>query len=272
MPSSGEPSQSLPNELQACLPLNYAAAGMILKIKSPVLEDIIEKQLIWEFFGRKREGFFIEVGANDPHSGSQTWLLEQNGWRGILVEPQSALCEKLRPARKNAQVFQVACSAPGKEGEATLHIGTQDGLSTLEKQIDSHDVQFARTERVKITTLDKVLDEARVDAIDFLSIDVEGHEIEVMRGLNFEKYRPSLILIEDGVRNLDKHRFLKQRGYRLVKRTTLNNWYIPGEQPFRMTFWLERLELFRKIYLGLPFRKINLILRRAKHRDASKGQ
>lgn len=237
---------------------------MILKIKSPVLEDILEKQLIWEFFGRRREGFFIEVGANDPYSGSQTWLLEQNGWRGILVEPQTLLCEKLRLARKNAKIFQVACSAPGKEGEATLHISAQDGLSTLEKQIDSHGIRFNGTECVKVTTLDKVLDEAQVGAIDFLSIDVEGHEIEVMRGLNFKKHRPALILIEDGVRNLGKHRFLKQQGYRLVKRTTLNNWYVPRDQPFQMTFWLERLELFRKMFLALPFRKINLLVRRTK--------
>lgn len=258
--------------LQAHRRLNYAAVRMILKIKSPVLEDIIEKQLIWEFFDRKQEGFFIEVGANDPYSGSQTWLLEQNGWRGILVEPQAGLCEKLRLARKNARVSQVACGAPGEEGEATLHISTQDGLSTLDKQIDSHGIRFTGAERVTVTTLDKVLAEARAGTIDFLSIDVEGHEIEVMRGFDFDKYRPSLILIEDGVRNLDKHRFLKRQGYRLVKRTTLNNWYIPKDQPFRMTFWLERMELFRKMYLGLPFRKINLFLRRAKHRVGQKGQ
>ncbi|HXE43212.1 MAG TPA: hypothetical protein VN516_09330, partial [Candidatus Baltobacteraceae bacterium] len=86
------------------------------------------------------------------------------------------------------------------------------------------------------------------------------------RGFDFEKYRPSLILIEDGVRTLEKHRFLKRRGYKLVKRTTLNNWYVPKDAPFRMTFWLERLELFRKMFLGLPFRKIRLFLRRRTNR------
>jgi FkbM family methyltransferase len=241
---------------------------MILNIKSPPLEDLIEKQLVWEFFGRKREGFFVEVGANDPRSGSQTWLLEENGWRGVLVEPQAALCEKLRRARSRSQVFQAACSGPEREGEALLHIGTHDGVSTLEKQRDSHDLQFVGTERVKVTTLDKVLREAGAGRIDFLSIDVEGHEIEVLRGFDFEKYRPALILVEDGVRTLNKHRFLKQQGYRLVKRTTLNNWYVPKEQPFHMTFWLERLELFRKMYLGFPFRKMNLWIRRLKHRPA----
>jgi FkbM family methyltransferase len=242
---------------------------VILNLKSPVLEELIEKHLVWEFFGRKCDGFFVEVGANDPHSGSQTWLLEQNGWRGVLVEPQAALCEKLQLERKNSKVFQVACSGPDKEGEALLYIGMHNGVSTLEKQIDSHGAQFVGTERVKITTLDKVLSEAGAIKIDFLSLDVEGHEIEVMRGFDFGKYRPALILVEDGVRALDKHRFLKQHGYRLIKRTTLNNWYIPRDQPFPATFWLERLELFRKMFLGLPFRKIRLFLRRrAKGRAA----
>ena len=241
---------------------------MILNIKSPPLEDLIEKQLVWEFFGRKRQGFFVEVGANDPRSGSQTWLLEENGWRGVLVEPQAVLCEKLRQARSRSRVFQVACSGPEREGEALLHIGTHDGVSTLEKQRDSHDLQFVGTERVKVTTLDKVLREAGAGRIDFLSIDVEGHEIEVLRGFDFEKYRPALILVEDGVRTLNKHRFLKRHGYKLVKRTTLNNWYVPKEQPFHMTFWLERLELLRKMYLGFPFRKLNLWIRRLKRRPA----
>ena len=115
---------------------------------------------------------------------------------------------------------------------------------------------------MRITTLDSVLQAAGVSRLDFLSLDVEGHEIEVMCGLDFGKYKPTLILIEDGVRDLAKHRFLKQHGYKLVKRTTLNNWYVPREQPFTMSSWRERLELVRKMYLGLPFRKLRLFLRR----------
>jgi FkbM family methyltransferase len=235
---------------------------MILNIHSPVLEDIIEKELVWEFFKRKRDGFFVEVGANDPYSGSQTWLLEKNGWRGVLVEPQAALCEKLRQGRKNSQVFQVACSSPGREGEATLNLGPHSGVSTLENQIDAQGTQFVGEERVKVTTLDKVLGEANAPAIDFLSMDVEGHEVEVMRGFDFGKYRPSLILIEDNAYTMNKHRFLAQHGYKLVKRTLLNNWYVPQNEPFHMTFWLERFELFRKVHLGYPFRKMKLLFRK----------
>src|SRR5947207_9147659 len=100
--------------------------------------EALEKELVWQFFGCKREGFFIEVGANDPKGGSQTWLLEQNGWRGILVEPQSAFYNQLVNERKNSRVYQVACSAPEKRGAATLHIATFDGFSTLQRQEDSH--------------------------------------------------------------------------------------------------------------------------------------
>lgn len=224
--------------------------------------EVEEKELVWKFFGQKRDGVFVEVGANDPVAGSQTWLLEQNGWQGVLVEPQASLCEKLRAARPRSRVFQVACSCPGSEGEADLILTEYDGNATLKPQRDSHGINYIGAERVRITTLDSVLQAAGVPRIDFVSLDVEGHEIEVMRGFNFEKYKPSLILIEDGVRDLSKHRFLKQRGYKLVKRTTLNNWYVPKEHPFKMSSWQERLELVRKMYLGLPFRKLQLFLRR----------
>jgi FkbM family methyltransferase len=227
-----------------------------------------EKELVWEFFGRKRDGVFVEVGANDPMAGSQTWLLEQNGWQGVLVEPQASLCEKLRSARPRSQVFQVACSCPGSEGEADLILTEYDGNATLKPQRDSHGINYVGTERVRITTLDSVLQAAGVSHIDFVSLDVEGHEIEVMRGFSFENYRPSLILIEDGVRDLSKHRFLKRRGYKLVKRTTLNNWYVPKENPFKMSSWRERMELVRKMYLGLPFRKLQLFLRRRREQRA----
>jgi FkbM family methyltransferase len=221
-----------------------------------------EKELVWKFFGRKRAGIFVEVGANDPVAGSQTWLLEQQGWRGVLVEPQSSHCEKLRQQRKNSQVFQVACSGPGMAGEMDLLLAEEDGSSTLRQQQDTHGTDFVGTERVQVTTLDKVLAAAGVDKIDFLSLDVEGHEIEVMRGFDFSKFSPGLILIEDGVRDLTKHQFLKSRGYRLVKRTSINNWYVPRGAEFQMSSLSEKIELLRKMYLALPFRKIRLLLRR----------
>ena len=224
--------------------------------------EALEKELVWQFFGRRRDGFFIDVGANDPRGGSQTWLLEQNGWRGILVEPLSGLYGKLVSARPRSKVWQAACSAPDKRGTAVLHVASHDGFSTLHPQRDSHGVEFTRAEAVPVMTLDGILEKEGNPRIDFVSIDVEGGEVGGLRGFSLERHQPALVLIEDGVRNLDKHRAMTARGYRLVKRTVLNNWYVPRESKFAMATLGERLELFRKMYLATPIRQWRLAVRR----------
>ena len=236
----------------------------LTKVTSETLTDpeLQEKQLVWQYFQHRTDGFFVEVGANDPRAGSQTWLLEQNGWCGLLVEPQSALCEALRRERRRSQVFQVACSAPEKRGDAVLHIADLNGFSALEQQADTHGVSFVRTETVRLCTLDELLVEAGSPRVDFLSIDVEGMELDVLRGFSLKTHRPALLLVEDTVRSLEKHHYLTRHGYKLVKRTTLNNWYVPKECLFQLTTWIERIELSRKMFLGLPIRKLRMALRR----------
>jgi FkbM family methyltransferase len=221
-----------------------------------------EKELVWQHFGRKRDGFFIEVGANDPERGSQTWLLERNGWRGLLIEPQASFFHRLVRDRPRSKVYHAACSSPERRGNGTLHVANLPGFSTLEKHPDTHGVAYVRTEPALVTTLDEILQAEGNPAVDFLSIDVEGHELEVLRGLSLERHRPSLVLIEDAVRDLDQHRYLRSHGYRLVKRTALNNWYIPENAAFSMATLGERIGLFRKMYLATPFRRWRLARRR----------
>jgi len=224
-----------------------------------------EKELVWEFFKNRTTGFFVEVGANDPVAGSQTWYLEQRGWRGILVEPQPACAEKLRQQRKNSLVFQVACSAPCKTGEAPFHFANASGLCGLEKHVDDLNVMYERSELVKVTTLDAILESVGNPTIDCIFIDVEGTELDVLKGFDLKKRHPSLILIEDKVHNLTKHLYLKQQGYKLVKRTGVNNWYVPRETVFGMASFGERYHLVRKMYLATPWRVLKLKL---KHRRA----
>jgi hypothetical protein len=73
-----------------------------------VFPEEAEDRLKAEFFG-PHPGYFVDVGANDPQVGSQSFALEQAGWRGILVEPQPDLAEKLKRVRA-ARVFAAACS------------------------------------------------------------------------------------------------------------------------------------------------------------------
>ena len=212
-----------------------------------------EDVLLWEYFAAKTDGFFLEAGANHPTKLSQTWLFEQHGWKGILVEPVAKNCELLRQLRPGSRVFQCALGAPEQRGRARINVaGGDDVLSGL---VVDDDVIVERTEEVEVRTLDEVLAEADNPKVDLMSIDVEGFELQVFRGLDFLRHQPALVLVEDHLHSLSVHRHLVRNGYRLVKRTGLNNWYIPRRQPFHLATWKERLELFRKMFLSLPFRK-----------------
>ncbi|MDD5762452.1 MAG: FkbM family methyltransferase [bacterium] len=229
-------------------------------------DEIREKVQVWEFFGCAEEGIFVEVGANDPKSLSQTWFLEKMGWRGVLVEPLPDLAEGLRRERRNSMVFEVAVSAPGKTGEADFHVA--GAFSSLAQNVKDNAVDYGTVLRVKVVTLDSVLEEAKIRKVDFLSVDTEGTEVDVFRGFDIGRYRPALILVEDAVFGLKLHRHLKSSRYRLVRRTGFNNWYVPEDSPFRPTLH-EKLRLFRKMYLGTPVRVLKFRLQSIRTRRGS---
>jgi len=109
---------------------------------------------------------------------------------------------------------------------------------------------------VPVMTLDQVLEDAGApQPLDFVSIDVEGHDVEVLAGFDLARWRPRLLLIEDVVQSLDLHRHLVARGYRWMRRTGINSWYVPAAAPFRLDL-KGRAQFVRKYYLGLPFRML----------------
>jgi FkbM family methyltransferase len=223
-----------------------------------------EQELVRRFFDGARRGFFVEVGANRPQQESQTWHLEQLGWTGILIEPQPALAEELTKRRK-AKVFAVACSSPDNAGRRMpLHLA--GALSSLDRGRMAPGARPERVIEVPVRTLDDILVEARAPAhFQLLSVDVEGHEIEVLRGFDFTRWRPDLILLEDHVGSLARHRFVKDAGYRLIRRFENNGWYVPGEAAARVPP-AERWNIVRKYYLALPFRVARNASRRIRRR------
>ena len=229
------------------------------------MRDENEQRLLRNFFGEK-PGFFVDVGANHPFDGSQSWHLEQNGWNGILVEPQPELAQELTRVRK-AKVFAVACSSPKNAG-LQLPFYVAGPLSSLDRHEMAPGAKAEAVIEVPIRTLDDVLTEACApQPIDFLSVDVEGHEIDVLRGFDASRWLPRLIMIEDHVRSLRKHRFMKSIGYRLVRRIEFNGWYVPADSPISFD-WVDRVRIWRKYYLGLPFRMARDASRRARRRLA----
>jgi FkbM family methyltransferase len=219
-----------------------------------------ETRLVREFFASRGSGFFVEVGANDPKVESQSWHLEEAGWAGILVEPQPELAIELQASRR-ARVFAVACSSPQHNG-SVMPLQVAGPFSSLNANLMATGIRAETSIDVLVRTLDGILTEINApQPIDFMSIDVEGHELDVLQGLDLAHWRPRLILLEDHVTSLAKHNFLRAAGYRLMRRTGLNGWYVPYETEFQLDIW-GRWQIIRKYYLALPLR----ILRESKRR------
>lgn len=84
-----------------------------------------ERQLVQLFFDKLEKGYFVDIGANHPKHGSQTWHLEEKGWRGILIEPVAELCENLRNSRPQSITVQAACGAPEHRGQVEFHVSDE---------------------------------------------------------------------------------------------------------------------------------------------------
>jgi FkbM family methyltransferase len=220
-----------------------------------------EDLLVWDYFQRRTQGFFVEVGANDPVALSQTYLLEQHNWEGILVEPQAACCQRLREVRKRSKVIQAACGPPEQRGKARFRVAADTVHSSLATQPAEQGVAFADTMEVDLVTLNDLLAASGNPKPDFVSIDVEGAELGVLQGFDLGRYHPALLLLEDHVEDLRLHSYLRAHDYKLVRRTGSNNWYIPREVPFAIGFG-ERLKLFRKMWLATPLRKLKAFRKR----------
>jgi FkbM family methyltransferase len=214
----------------------------------------VEQSLVRDFFNHKLEGFFVDVGANDPFLDSQTYHLEGLGWNGLLIEPLPNYVEQLKEKRKG-KVIQYACSSP--ENHNKVHKMIVAGVhSTLND--DPIAIGAVSSDSINVTcrTLDSILEENKVPiGFDFISIDIEGHEMEMFKGFSLSGWMPKLVLLEDHVINHQKHKYMLSHGYQILLRTGLNSWYVPCADGYKLSF-SARLEFVRKYWLGLPFRKI----------------
>ena len=229
-----------------------------------------ENTLIRDYFENKKNGFFVEVGANDPtNHGSQSLHLENNlNWTGILIEPIPELAEKCRNTRSNCKTYECVCVDEGAPEALSLFIPYDDhsqdeihSRSAIGKNIDGSTFSQHKEIEVQARTLNSIFEEESVEAIDLLSIDVEGAELEVLLGTNLNKYKPKLILLEDKHLYLNKHRLLKRHGYILVKRTRQNCWYVPADAKRPPQSLVEKIRIAKRMYISIWAKKIVYSLR-----------
>ena len=158
----------------------------------------------------KYDGFFVEAGANDGFTQSNTYWLERfRGWKGVLIEPMPTLAREARVERPGTPVIHCALVPAGFEGD-TIEMRFGDLLSTVRGSgSPTGEDEEAWTQRgvalgwrdpyvatVPARTLSSVLDEVGAPEIDLLSLDVEGFEPDVLRGLDFGRHAPRWLCVE----------------------------------------------------------------------------
>lgn len=183
-------------------------------------EDVIAARLLESHL---RKGFYVDVGCNHPVKLSNTLTLYFAGWRGINIDANPAVVERMRRLRPGDVVVCSLVGQPGASHEFVMF--AQDELSTAdplfaERWAKSADV-VQRVALQSRSLTDILREHGAPAAFEFLNIDVEGMELEVLQSLDFTQFQPRLIALEIhgfDAGNPDSSaaiRFLSARGYRL---------------------------------------------------------
>ena len=176
------------------------------------------------FFKNKKKGFFVEIGAFDGIEGSNCLYFENNyAWNGIALEPSKTQFSKLKKNRK-CSVLNLAISSSEKEVEFyDVHEGLaqMSGINDINyssKDIVEKDIRSKiKKYKLKTTTFDKIIPLDEV--IDYLSIDIEGGEMEVLKSIDFKKYTIKVISVENNnPDNIDFNYFFKEKNFSFFDR------------------------------------------------------
>ena len=188
-------------------------------------------------FNFKKGGFFVEFGAANGIDLSNTYLLETEfGWRGILAEPAKGWHEVLKKNRSSP--IETDCVWRDSGSVLTFNEVEVGELSTIDSYSgsDAHEEvrRSGKTYKIKTISLEDLLKKYNApNEIDYLSIDTEGSEFDILSAFNFDKYLIKIITCEHNFTNTREqvHALLTQKGYvrRFADNSQLDDWYVRSE-------------------------------------------
>lgn len=204
-----------------------------------------EDMILNEIFQKKNRGFYVDVGAFHPKKNSTTYKLYKKGWRGINVEPRSdskILFDFMRRKDINLQM-----GVYSKKDILTYYTFTSYSMNTFdekvaEERINGSYVKLVKKEKIPVNTLSYILNKylPKNTSIDYMNIDVEGVDFEVLKSNDWEKFRPNIITLEiiglgiKSILNSKENKFLEEKGYTFVCKLLNTCFYKENDFPF---FW-----------------------------------
>ena len=193
-----------------------------------------------DYFKNKKTGFFIDVGCHQPLLNNNTYILYPKGWRGINIDLDFGAIDMFNFFRKADTNIQAAISnSVGKKNLYFFH--NRSAINTLSQTAEN---KAREIREVKTFTLNDIIENSQFKnkEIDFLSVDVEGTEIEVLQGLDFNKYKPKLVVLEfidfnvseyynlkiDNILNSSINKYMENQNYKLVNWIHDDLVYVPN--------------------------------------------
>lgn len=201
-----------------------------------------EDLLLRRIFENIGSGFYIDIGAHHPHRFSNTHIFYQLGWRGINIEPNPEIYDLFKKKRSHDINIQKGVST--QAGKLTYYMFNEAALNTfdgdLAHEYENETYKIKKEVLIDVCRLDDLLDENLPDGvtIDFMSVDVEGHDLSVLKSNDWEKYRPKILLVEilgftlARVSESEEHQYLEAQGYEITAKTV--NTYLYSDKRIKV--------------------------------------
>ena len=154
--------------------------------------------VIENIFRNKKKGFYIDVGCQHPIKNNNTYLLNKKGWKGINIDLDKDNIDLFNISRPYDENINIAIS--NEIGETDLFFyHKKSPINTINKKISEYqNAKVTQIKKIKTDTLNNIISASKYNnsKFDLLSIDVEGHELQVLQGLDFDRYSPDVIIVE----------------------------------------------------------------------------
>lgn len=222
---------------------NLVKNKYIKKSYSQCGEDIVVEFVLHNYFGIDNPSY-LDIGAHHPVYLSNTHLFYLKGARGVCIEPDPNLFRQIKKIRKNDLCLNIGVSTR-HETKADFYVMSSKTLSTFVKEeaerfLGYGNQKIEKVLSIRLETINDIINNYFDKCPDFVSIDVEGLDFEILQSLDFARYRPKVFCIETITHSTNKTGrkineimdFMQDKGYSVYADTNINTIFIDKEDNY----------------------------------------